>query len=133
MKSFEHFVRYQLPAIAWAAAIFLVSSIPGSKLPSIAHFINDKLLHCTEYFVFGLLIYRALEPRKNRNKFSWMRLVIPVVVVILFALTDEYHQGFVPGRTEDLLDALADTLGGILSASLMYIIEKRRVLRPNEI
>jgi VanZ family protein len=133
MKNFEHFVRFQLPAIAWGICIFLLSSIPGSKLPSITHLVNDKILHTTEYFVFGSLIYRALEPRRDKNKFSWMRLLIPVAIVIAFALTDEYHQGFVAGRSEDLFDAIADTVGGLLSAGMMYIVERRRSFRPNDI
>jgi VanZ family protein len=133
MKNFEHFVRFQLPAIAWAICIFLLSSIPGSKLPAITHFVNDKILHATEYFVFGSLIYRALEPRKDKNKFSWVRLIIPVGIIIVFGLSDEYHQSFVAGRTEDLLDAVADTIGGLLSAGVMYIVERRRSYRPNDI
>ncbi len=132
MKNFEHFIRYQLPAIAWGAAMFIVSSIPGSKLPSFSRVLNDKILHASEYFIFGLLIYRAFEPKKNKNRFSWYRLVLPLVIIILFAISDEYHQGFVAGRTEDILDALADTIGGVMSALVIYIIERRRKLRPNE-
>jgi VanZ family protein len=132
MKRFEHFIRFQLPAIAWAVLIFLLSSIPAGKLPILAHYLNDKVEHAAEYFVFGLLIYRALEPAKNRNRFSWFRLVIPILVIIVFGLSDEYHQGFVPGRSVDMKDVMADTVGGLFAAIAIYIFERRRQTRPDE-
>jgi VanZ family protein len=127
MSKFEHFLRYQSPAVAWALLIFILSSIPGTKLPEIAHEINDKIEHASVYFIFGLLIYRAIEPRNNLHHFSWMRLIVSIGIVILYGITDEIHQGFVPGRTEDVLDAAADTTGGFLSAVVMYIVERRRI------
>ncbi len=132
MKRFEHFIRFQLPAIAWAGLIFLLSSIPASKMPKLAHYINDKVEHAGEYFIFGVLLYRAFEPARNRNRFSWFRLIIPVLIVIVYGLSDEYHQGFVPGRSVDLRDVMADTTGGLLAALAIYIFERRRAQRPEE-
>ena len=127
MKNFEHFLRYQFPAVAWALVIFILSSIPGTKLPEIAQMVNDKIEHGTVYFVFGLLLYRALEPRRRIPHINWKRLLLTVTIVALYGFLDEFHQSFVPGRAEDVIDAAADTAGGTLSAAVMYFVESRRL------
>jgi VanZ family protein len=131
VKTFEHFIRFQLPAVTWALLIFIASSIPESKLPKVTRMVDDKIVHATIYFVLGLLVYRALEPRNPTHTFSWKRLLISIAVVIVYGITDEYHQGFVPGRTEDVLDATADTVGGLLSAAMMFLIEHRKQRTQN--
>ncbi len=127
----RHFIRFQLPAIAWAFVIFLLSSIPASRLPKFAHLFNDKVVHASIFFVLGLLIYLALEPKVRTASFDWQRLIIATSAVILYGVSDEFHQGFVPGRTVDVLDAAADALGGILSAFVILAREewKRRNAR----
>jgi VanZ family protein len=121
-----HFLKYQFPAILWAAVIFGLSSIPGTKLPEFTHLVSDKILHAGVYFVFGLLVYLALEPRVKADTFDWKRLLFSIVVVVLYGLSDEFHQGFVPGRTEDILDAAADTAGGLLAAAFIVVLAWRR-------
>jgi VanZ family protein len=123
-----HFIKYQLPAIVWALFIFFASSVPSGKLPKFFHYVNDKLIHTVVFLVFGLLVYRALQPIGSRNKFNWSRICISVAVVVLYGITDEFHQHFVPGRTVDIMDAFADTLGGILSAFVVYFASIRKPL-----
>lgn len=117
----KHFVRYQFPAMLWAIIIFIASSIPAAKLPNFTQTLNDKLIHGTIFFIFGLLVYRALEPRQIAEKIEWSRLLIATSAVIVYGVIDEIHQGFVPGRTVDLLDALADAVGGLLAALVIYL------------
>ncbi len=117
----SHFFRYRFPAILWAIVIFIASSIPGAKLPKIAHLINDKIIHISIFFILGVLVYRALEPPVREDKFDWRRLFISIVAVVLYGVTDEFHQYFVPGRSVDILDASADTAGGILAALAIYL------------
>ena len=125
----KHFFRYQFPAIAWAVIIYLISSVPGSKIPKFAHLINDKIIHASIFFIFGLLVYRSLEPRVKPETFNWTRLFISIGAVIIYGLSDEFHQGFVPGRTEDILDATADSVGGICSGIVVYVQYKFREVK----
>ena len=122
----RHFFRYQMPAIVWASVIFFGSSIPGTKLPSFAHFINDKVIHASIFFLLGILVYRALEPKVKHQGLDWRRLFIAISAVVLYGISDEFHQGFVPGRSVDYRDALADSLGGVLSALLIWLYERRK-------
>ena len=122
----KHFFLYQFPAVAWAAVIFFASSIPGPQLPKLAHLVSDKIIHAGIYFVFGLLIYRAFAPRENPDGFVWRRVISSVALVILYGVSDEFHQGFVPGRTKDILDASADAFGGLVSALVVYLLSRRK-------
>jgi VanZ family protein len=110
-----------MPAILWASIIFIVSSIPGTKLPSFALELNDKVIHCSIFFLLGVLVYRALEPKIKPHSFDWRRLIISISAVILYGISDEIHQGFVPGRSVDYRDALADSLGGAFSALIIWL------------
>ncbi len=121
----RHFLRFRSPAILWALVIFTASSIPASDLPRIAHLVNDKIIHAVLYFILGLLIYRALEPRRTPPRFNWSRLVISVAAVVCYGISDEFHQHFVPGRSVDILDATADTAGGIVAALAIVFADRR--------
>ena len=125
-EGLRHFLRYQLPAILWAVIIFVASSVPGTKLPGFFHLVNDKIIHASIFFLLGLLVYRALEPKVKPSSFDWRRLVIAISAVILYGISDEFHQGFVPGRTVDVVDALADSAGGVLSALIIWFHERRK-------
>jgi VanZ family protein len=122
----KHFFRYQFPAIAWAAVIFYASSLPASKLPKFALTINDKVIHGTIFFVLGLLVYRALEPRVKSITFSWKRFLIAILAVVAYGFLDEFHQGFVPGRSVDIKDATADAVGGLISGIVLYLFSMRK-------
>lgn len=95
-----------VPALAWAAVIFAVSSRSTVPLPDVSH--ADKIAHFAAYCVFGLLL--ALGQRGSR------RLSLPAVALIgvLYGASDEFHQMFVPGRSTELLDWIADS-GGVLA------------------
>lgn len=116
-----HFFRYQFPALVWALLIYFASSIPASDLPDIFLLKFDKLVHVGIFFVFGFLTYRAFEPLRKRESFSIKRMVLAVIIVVAYGTIDELHQGSVPGRTLDLYDLLADTVGGILSGGFAYM------------
>ncbi len=124
-----HFLRYRVPALLWACIIFAASSIPSTKFPQLFHRINDKVIHAAIFCVLGLLVYRALEPRVKATTLAWGRLVVAVLIVSLYGLSDEFHQRYVPGRSVDVLDFTADTVGGILAAAVIY--SKYRLARSS--
>lgn len=103
-----------VPVILVMAAVFFLSHLPGNSfsLPKIVNL--DKVLHGLLYTVLGLTALIALSPR-----FRQQRPVLASATVVLFCLvygiTDELHQSFVPGRSSDILDVVADTTGGLLA------------------
>jgi VanZ family protein len=82
------------------------------------HFITRKIAHFTEYAILGFLAARAFRPYPR-----WF--LISAVLVVVYALIDEYHQSFVPSRTASVLDSLIDMAGGI--TALILVRRKRSV------
>ena len=91
-----------LPAALWAALIFALSSRSSVPTPGFAG--GDKILHFGAYAVLGLLLAHAA--RRSGLPPLWA-----VAIGLLYAASDEWHQGFVPGRMPDAADWIADAAG----------------------
>jgi len=85
-------------------------------LPKILH--ADKLFHLLEYAILGYLIARAAGNSANLQLSAHFR-IFAVFLAILYGLTDEFHQCFVPGREAEILDLLADGAGALLGQMLV--------------
>ncbi|OQY28486.1 MAG: hypothetical protein B6244_06970 [Candidatus Cloacimonetes bacterium 4572_55] len=123
-----HFIRYVLPAYMGLAAIFVVSAIPSNKLPSPVIQLSDKFLHLFVYLILGILLRRAFAFSRN-TKFQVHALELALISGILWGISDELHQWFVPGRLADLYDVLADAIGVALAQpifNLLYRIRRNR-------
>jgi VanZ family protein len=105
----------------WAAVIFVFSSIPQTKVSQffLTDFIIKKIAHISEYAILYALIYKA-----TRGK--W---VASFVLTIIYAITDEIHQSFVPGRTPRIYDVIGFDLTGANIAT--YSIWKLKQFRKN--
>jgi VanZ family protein len=114
---------FTLPVVTMAIAIFVMSSI--HQVPFIDDTIigQDKLLHMTAYFVFGILLQFAVVAQKPNLTIKKTYFVV-ALIAILFALGDEIHQHFVPGRMCDFWDFAADSIGILLSLLLLPKIKK---------
>lgn len=110
MKS--KFFRLWLPPLLWMLLIYLFSAQAhsGRITENYLHEANvpvRKLAHMAEYAVLALLYRRALAG-------NWWALVLTV----LYAASDEWHQSFVPGRSASPVDVLVDA-GGAITALLV--------------
>jgi VanZ family protein len=105
-------LRRWAPAIVWAAFIFVCSSLPGTTYPSTDLPNADKLVHIVLYGVLGALAVRGLGGRGVR---VWLGAA---AVAALYGVTDELHQLFIPFRSADVEDAVADAAGALLGAAL---------------
>jgi len=105
------------PVGAYAALIFFLSSLKGSRpFPLFPH--GDKVLHALLYLPFGFLTLRAARVSLGHR---WLGALLgSFFVVSLYALSDEVHQLFVPGRTFSLWDWGADLLGAAAGIWLCY-------------
>lgn len=111
-----------IPVALIAIGIFVASSIPGSSLPGLLLFAGqDKAEHFTVYASFGFFVARALaaRPGLRRARLGWF--VATAAVGLLYGLSDEFHQSFVPGRAVEGLDLLADSTGSALGATLAIV------------
>jgi VanZ family protein len=97
-----------LPVLAWAAVIFAFSSIHAlSTGLGIWDTLLRKGAHVFEFAVLGALLARATG-----------RFVPALVLGVLYAVSDEVHQHFVPGREGRALDVAIDAAGAAIGAAL---------------
>ena len=95
------------PAVLWAVGLFLLSelrSVP-SGLRSL-FFVPDKLIHFMLYLALGGLLARAKWVSETE---LWHAFLL--VAGFGYGAVDEFHQSFVPGRTPDFTDWIADVMG----------------------
>lgn len=95
------------PALLWAALIFAVSHRSTVTLPAVSN--ADKVSHAAAYAVLGLTLAYALHPSGVPRWALWT-----VALGWLYGASDEFHQSFVPGRSPDAADWLADAVGVLI-------------------
>jgi VanZ family protein len=119
--SYEHSSRIVFPLLHW-----LFPRMPLSEMQAIHEFCR-KCCHVTEYAIFGLLVFRALSiSKKELPPVAWPRLCGALLIVFLYASSDEFHQRFVPTRTAKFSDVLIDTAGGAAGLFLAWHFYRRR-------
>ena len=122
----NRFIRYWLPLIAYCLLIIVQSHFPTpTAIPRLPFF--DKLLHTGGYALLGLLFCRAYHFRWPQASSRTLGRA-SVLSTALFGLSDEIHQYFVPFRSAESMDVLADTVGGFLGVLvfLVYLSYVRR-------
>ncbi len=95
------------------AVIFTVSSIPdvGAMPGGFA----DSTLHGAEYLVLSALLVRAIA-RAEWRCVTWRTALAALAASTAYALTDEWHQSFVPGRASEWRDVVSDAAGSSVAA-----------------
>ena len=111
-----------IPPALWAAALLIATSVPVPQVGAPSG--TDKLVHLFLYAVLAALVARAVGPR------AWKpdRALLIVAGVSLFGYVDEWHQKFIPGRGQDHMDWVADTVGGVTGLLLFAALRRRERL-----
>jgi VanZ family protein len=111
------FTRVWLPVLAWAAVIFALSAIPdlGTGLGG-WDLVLRKIAHAAEYALLGALLVRATT-----------RPGPAFALGVLYAVSDEIHQAFVPGRHGAPLDVAIDAVGVGIGILLWQSVQSRRL------
>ncbi len=135
--------------LVWAVLIFIGSSdlLSGSHTGSflrplrwlfpnasdatlnVIHFAIRKASHFTEYAIFAWLAARAFRT-STRAVLRQRWFLISLLLVIAYALSDEFHQSFVSTRRASIYDSAIDTAGG-LAALIILWLRRRRSARPS--
>jgi VanZ family protein len=111
------------PVLLW-----LFPDISEERL-TFAHFIIRKLAHLTEYAILALLAARAFITSSQQSlRRRWF--LYGALLVAAYALSDEFHQSFIPSRTGTIYDSLIDITGGFIG--LLLLVLWRKVRRREE-
>ena len=127
------FIYDQLPAILWAVLMFVLSSIPGVTLPDLKFVPSDKAVHVFAYFILCALSYRALLYQDRFPVLARRSLAIAVISSILYGISDEFHQSFVPNREASAFDLAADSIGALLFLSYAVLRSRSRSKTPKPV
>jgi len=107
------FLYLWLPLLAWMGLIFYLSAQPDLPHPNVgwADLLVSNGAHAFVFGVLAVLWARALGERPRT-------LLIALALTLLYALSDEFHQAFVPGRHPDPWDLMFDGLGAAVGLGL---------------
>ena len=98
--------------------------------PKILSFAVRKCAHFTEYLLLGLSLFatvREYDPVRLERNEQWQRTaLLSWGIGALYALTDEVHQAFVPGRSWEIRDMLIDSCGVAAGVLIMAALRSRR-------
>lgn len=114
-------MRRWLPPLFWAGVILIATSLPASLVPPQAS-AYDKVLHFTVYALFGVLLTRELAQTRK----PWRAALAAIVIAAAFGAADEWHQQFIPGRSTEMADWRADSMGAALGAVLFVGFSRMR-------
>ena len=113
-------IKVWAPVAAWAVVIFLFSSLSVTPTTEIywQDFVVKKTAHVIEYGIFAALLYRALRSEGVEKINAGL---LAILVSVIYGASDEFHQGFTPGREPRVRDVVFDTIGAIAG---IYICKK---------
>src|SRR5665647_2049792 len=113
-----------LPAIAWAGLIFVFSAQPNLRFVPDAglDFLVRKAGHMGVFGILALLLWRAMAGTTAwRRPWAWA-----LALAVLYAASDELHQGFVAGRHPAAVDVGIDATGALIAVMAVGLIRSRR-------
>jgi VanZ family protein len=133
-------LRVWWPALLWAAFIFTMSmdafsakhtasffepllrwfkpDLTAHQFLVIHHYIR-KMAHFTEYFIFCMLLYRAV--RGSRIGWRWSWGLTALFIAFSYSALDEIHQAFVASRQASPYDSLIDSAGAFLAFAILRL------------
>lgn len=141
-------LRAWWPALLWAAVIFSMSTDTFSAAHTgmfiepilrwlyrslteqqfkAAHYFIRKSAHFSEYFVFCLLLFRAV--RGDRQGWRWTWGLTALFYAACYSALDEIHQAFVVSRTASAWDSLLDSSGAFVAFAALWLWFQRKKTR----
>jgi len=133
-------LKLWLPAIVWAGVISWAStdtfsashtslfilpilhwlySHASAETLDLLHFFIRKAAHVAEYFVFSVLLLRALRGKHRGWQLRWA--IAALAIAAGYSVLDEFHQSFVPSRTASPWDSLIDTSGAATAQVVLWL------------
>lgn len=112
--------------------LFTLTSLP-SGIALETHDVSDKVLHFGAYGLLSVFLYLNLT---FQNKFKLLKdypAIFTVCIASIYGLFDEIHQMFVPGRSAEFLDWMADLSGSLTAVFITkYLLEQLKKLETEK-
>lgn len=116
-------VKKFIPGIAWFFLVLVLLCLPGKELPPVDDWLSriyfDKWIHCGLFGVMSFLFMYPVLRSEIPAGSKWHWVIKTALAASCWGLTTEFIQRyFIPGRSFDLFDWSADTLGALLALLL---------------
>ncbi|HMJ90812.1 MAG TPA: VanZ family protein [Candidatus Acidoferrum sp.] len=143
----KFFLRYWVPVIVWMLLIFSASGdaksgqhtdgilsqllrwlhvqVTATQLETMRWTVR-KAAHLTEYAVLALLCWRALRAHQHAKQCPGRTAGIALLICIVYAASDEFHQAFVKDRSASMLDVCIDTAGAAFALLTVRVVTARK-------
>ena len=116
-----------IPLAVYWILIFILTTIPQGAFNELFKF-SDKIKHFIAYTILTVLLSLSLHFQRKISRLSIKYMFYTSIIVLLYATADELHQLFIPGRSAELLDWLADFFGLLLG----LFITKKIIIKDND-
>ncbi|MDR2026634.1 MAG: VanZ family protein [Prevotellaceae bacterium] len=117
-------LKYHWRAILWIIIIIFACLMPGDKLPDVSFFSKipyfDKIVHFALYFIFALFLMSGFS--RQYGKTSAKAYIVSFILALLSGIVIEFVQEKI-GRSYDMYDMIANTVGIVVSLSLFNPIK----------
>jgi VanZ family protein len=123
--SAHHTASFLEPVIRW-----LAPSLSDDQVEFV-HFLIRKSAHFTEYFVFGIFLYRAVRGVQKGWRWNWA--LTAWFIAACYSALDEIHQAFVASRTASPYDSLIDSSGAFVAMIAVLLWFHRSSAKRNNI
>lgn len=109
------------PLFIYWLILFAATTLPGNKVPDLG--VSDKIEHSTAYMVLSVLLCLTYT-FQNKIKIFWKRpFLMTILTVTFYGILDELHQLFIPGRSCDIKDLMADVAGASVGLLFVYLLK----------
>jgi VanZ family protein len=123
-------VFYWLFVIVWCGFIFFLSSKPGLAVATgFLDFATRKPAHVMVYLILFILLFNALSCTFNNFKKTNL-IILSFAVTVLYGISDEIHQSFVPLREGKVLDIIFDALGAVIGSYIIWTLQVKTLPKP---
>ncbi|MBN2572146.1 MAG: VanZ family protein [Ignavibacteriales bacterium] len=111
-----------IPLVLYWIVLFIATSLSTESLPKPFVF-SDKVAHLLAYLVLSFFVCLAIWAQEKFQLVSRRYFFFTLFIVLLYGIFDEIHQSFIPGRSCEFLDWVADAVGAIIGTLLaMFLI-----------
>lgn len=112
-----------IPLAVYWVVLLAATSFPTDRIPSLG--VSDKIKHFGAYLVLAALLNLALMFQNKWENIKDKAAPAAVVIATLYGILDEIHQIFIPGRSAEFLDFIADMIGALAGVFIIYLIKRK--------
>jgi VanZ family protein len=120
----KKFMKRWGPAILVMGIIFIASNTAGADIPvfGIMDIVVKKGGHMLGYALLAASYFHALDNGKRKPRILFL---LTVLLAVIYAASDEFHQSFTPGRTPAVMDVCIDAFGSIIGMAVLLLLRRR--------